>query len=54
MPDYQRMYSQLFNAITDALELMEQGRWIAAYELLCAAQTKTEDQYIETADPECQ
>ena len=54
MPDYQKMYAQLFNAITDALEKMETGNWLAAHELLCAAQAKTEEMYIEADDPGCQ
>ena len=53
MPDYQKMYLQLFNSITDALEMMEEGKWIAAHELLCSAQTTTEEMYVDESSLEC-
>lgn len=47
MPDYQKMYSALFNAITDALEQLQAQNIGLARELLMAAQLKTEELYIE-------
>ena len=38
MPDYERMYGKLFNAITDAVEILQQ------------AQRETEEIYIETIE----
>ena len=46
MPDYQKMYSTLFNAITDALENMKQQNYDAAIEILILAQQNAEEQYI--------
>ena len=48
MEDYQKMYTTLFNAITDALEKIEGQNYGDAKELLIAAQQKTEDIYIKT------
>ena len=47
MPDYQKMYLLLFNAITDALEEMENQNLGEAAELLRNAQSDAEDMYIE-------
>ena len=47
MPDYQKMYTTLFNAITDALEELEKQNVGLAREMLIAAQQKTEEMYIE-------
>ena len=47
---YQKMYATLFNAITDALELMEECRFDAARLKLMTAQQETEDFYI-SAEP---
>lgn len=41
---YQKMYTVLFNAITDALDLLEENSQAAA--CLKLAQQKTEDLYI--------
>ena len=41
------MYHTLFNAITDALELLKSGNAEAVEALLMAAQQKTEELYIE-------
>ena len=38
MPDYEKMYHLLFNAITDALEQIEQQNFGSAKDLLIAAQ----------------
>ena len=46
MPDYEKMYHSLFNAITDALEQIEQLNFGSAKDLLIAAQQQTEEIYI--------
>ena len=46
MPNYQRLYTMLFNAITDAIVLMRQMRPGAAAHLLIQAQKKAEEAYI--------
>ena len=46
MKDYQKMYSLLFNAITDSLEQFEKQNYGDAKELLIAAQQKAEEIYI--------
>lgn len=55
--DYQKLYTHLFNAMTDALEAMEAQNYGVAAELLRAGQLWTEDIYMkegqsdeETAD----
>ena len=50
MPDYKRMYLLLFNAITDALSMVERGKLAAAIETLRRAQRETEEMYIETPE----
>ena len=50
MPDYEKMYHLLFNAITDALEQIEQQNFGSAKDLLIAAQQKTEEIYM-SAEP---
>ena len=47
MPDYQKMYLLLFNAITDALKEIEKQNYGEAAELLRKAQAAAEDMYIE-------
>lgn len=47
MPDYQKMYLLLFNAITDALEEMEKQNYGEAAELLRKAQVDGESIYME-------
>lgn len=49
MPDYMKMYSVLFNAITDALRAIENSQ-DDAKEILMCAQQKAEEIYIETYD----
>ena len=39
MPDYARMYRELFNAVTDAVEILQK------------AQLRTEELYMEADDP---
>ena len=46
MANYEKMYSTLFNAITDALEQIEQQNYGSAKDLLIAAQQKAEEIYI--------
>ena len=47
MPDYEKLYHLLFNAITDALEEMENQNYGEAADLLRKAQADAEDMYIE-------
>lgn len=44
--DYSKLYYTLFNAITDALEQIEQQNIGTARAILIAAQRKTEEMYI--------
>lgn len=46
---YKKMYLTLFNAITDALELMEKGSSAGAADVLKRAQQSTEEIYMEGA-----
>ena len=46
--DYQKAYYILFNAITDAVDAMDQREINQAAEILKSAQIKTEDMYIES------
>ena len=50
MENYQKMYSPLFNAITDALEQMEKQNLGSAKDLLTTAQQKAEEIYMESAN----
>lgn len=43
---YQKMYTTLFNAVTDALELLEARQLEAARLKLIAAQQETEEIYV--------
>lgn len=47
MPDYEKLYKILFNALTDAIECAEDGDFARAKELLIGAQQAAEDYYIE-------
>lgn len=44
---YKKMYYQLFNAITDALDALAQKNYGQAEELLKAAQQASEEFYLE-------
>ncbi len=44
--DYQKMYTTLFNAITDALSQIETRNYGGAKETLISAQQKAEEIYI--------
>ena len=48
--DYQKMYTTLFNAITDALEQLKQQNIGSARETLIAARQQAEELYMEAAD----
>ena len=48
--EYKKLYHLLFNAITDALEQMEQQNYGSAKDLLIAAQQTAEDIYITAED----
>ena len=49
---YNRMYTRLFNAVTDALVEMERQNFGAAHQLLVQAQQDCEDIYLDTEEPE--
>ena len=46
MPNYEKMYFMLFNAITDALRLLEQDDIAGASVKLYTAQYLAEEEYI--------
>ncbi len=50
MTDYQKMYTKLFNAVTDALEKIEAQNYGDAKALLIAAQQKAEEMYVTSSD----
>ena len=50
MPDYQKLYTTLFNAITDALEELECANYGTAKQRLIRAQQDTEEMYLGDAD----
>mgnify|MGYP000851662999 FL=1 len=39
MPEYSKMYTQLFNAVTDAISILQK------------AQQKSEEQYVQSDEP---
>ena len=45
--NYQKLYTLLFNGITDALEELGRQNYGKAKEILVRTQLKTEDMYIE-------
>lgn len=47
MANYQKLYTLLFNGITDAVELLNKLDVISAKELLITLQQKAEDAFIE-------
>ena len=49
MPDYEKLYHIMFNAATDAIELLPDGE---AKTLLIKAQQDCEERYIESANTE--
>ena len=46
MPNYEKMYFKLFNAITDALQLLEEKDIGRAAFILAKAQYDAEEEYI--------
>ena len=48
--DFQKMYTTLFNAITDALEQLDAQNYGEAKETLIYAQQKAEEIYIDSAE----
>lgn len=46
MEDYRKMYTTLFNSITDAIACIEESNFGAAKEILICAQKKTEELFI--------
>jgi len=50
MTDYKKLYYKLFNAVTDALEALEQLNVGQAKELLLRAQQETEELYLSEED----
>jgi len=50
MPDYQKLYTLLFNAVTDAVRELEVLNFGAAKERLIAAQQQAEERYIESEE----
>ena len=50
MADYQKLYTKLFNAITDALEALEQLNVGEAKDLLRRAQQEAEEEYLSAEE----
>ena len=51
---YRKMYTRMFNAATDALEMIEQQNFGKAREILIAAQQACEEIYMEEEEEEIQ
>ncbi len=49
---YKKMYSALFNAVTDALNMMDDRDYAAARLRLMAAQREAEELYLGSGDTE--
>jgi len=53
MPNYEKLYLTLFNALTDAIESIDKANYGTARAILIDAQQKAEDIYIDSdEDPE--
>ncbi|MBQ3355604.1 MAG: hypothetical protein IJG45_00630 [Oscillospiraceae bacterium] len=50
MPDYEKLYHDLFNAITDALDAIEAGSILCAKSLLIRAQQAAEETYLAAGE----
>ena len=50
MPDYQKMYTMLFNAVTDAIESIQHRNPAVAEKILIQVQQKTEELYIRAEE----
>ena len=46
MVNYQKLYSTIYNAVTDAIEELKEARYCKAMEILILAQQTTEEMYI--------
>jgi len=51
MQDYQKLYTLLFNACTDAVEAMDRLDFGTAKALLIAVQQQAEERYIAAEEP---
>ena len=51
--DYAKLYTGLFNRITDALDAISQCNYGQAKTILEQAQLNAEEQYMQTCDPSC-
>ena len=52
MSPYKKMYSHLFNSITDALRALEEDDKTSAVQILIVAQQWGEDAYLEIPNEE--
>ena len=52
MPDYQRLYTLLFNAYTDVIEQIDRCNFGNAREILICAQQKAEECYLSEEEKE--
>lgn len=52
MPNFERLYYQLFAAIADAVEHLEQGETPQAKECLISAMQKAEQQFLDDSETE--
>ena len=50
MVNYQKLYTSLFNAVTDAIEQLDQFQPGTARTILIRAQKTAEETYISSAD----
>ena len=50
MPDFEKMYFRLFNALTDILDALERGDIGAARELIRQAQCDGEELYLSSEE----
>ena len=48
MVNFEKLYHKMFNACTDAIALMGEGKTAAAQALLISAQQSCEEEYIRT------
>ena len=48
--DYKKLYFHLFNAVSDALQAIEQQNYWQASAILIAAQQETEEMYMDAND----
>ena len=48
--DYQKLYTTLFNRITDAIDQLEKANYGTAKDILIQAQQETEELYLEATE----